>query len=514
MMQDWFLDAKLGIFIHYGIYSFGDYSESWAFKAKQVSYRKYMRQKDTFKAEKFNAEDWAELFRDAGAKYSVLTAKHHDGVALYDTAHSELSTVKLPSCGKDILKEYCDAVRKAGLKVGIYFSQLDWSHPDYASKQWKPLKAHSKKRWENYLKFHRAQLKEIMGYNPDLLWFDGDWERPEEEWDMKGLRDYLHSFNPDVVINSRIGTYGDYETPEQQLPTKIPKKPFEYCMTINDSWGYRKKDSNNKSPFEIIRIFSEIISMGGNFLLDAGPKEDGTITEEQRNVLLKLGSFVRANADGIYGTRGLKNDFFRGGVTVSKDKKTLYLIQYGTPWSDMIAYGIDYAEKVRRLDDNRSIKFKIADGNLVIDKNEVGAIDDAAIFEVKLSKPYERNENVYRQAKEFKYTGLKDIGKLYYSGDGAVSEDGKKVFLSVDSAVNAIMLKGLKNKIISVTDEDGEALKYRFFGRMHKTPGTLFIDVSNVSKRKPFTVIITTKGNAEFYAGTGAPISKPVETID
>lgn len=336
MIQEWFKKAKLGIFIHYGIYAVKGTSESWAFKNGECSYKKYMRQKDGFTAANYDAVAWAKLFKSAGATYAVLTAKHHDGVALYDTAYSDLSTVKATPAKKDIVTPYCDALRNEGLRVGIYFTQLDWSHPDYLSKSHKPFaykidnKYHDKARWKNFLEFHHNQLTEVLTKfgQVDLLWFDGDWERSQADWRMKEMKEYIESISPKTVVNSRIGSFGDYATPEQQMPVTPPDGAWEYCMTINDNWGYRPQDNNYKPLPELIRTFCEIISLGGNLLLDVGPMEDGTIDSRAAKLLKGLGDFINDNHEAVFDANPIVNNYFAGGVLLSDDKKSLYLFNY------------------------------------------------------------------------------------------------------------------------------------------------------------------------------------------
>ena len=309
MMQDWFRNAKLGIFIHYGIYAVGDVSESWSFHNGNISYEDYMKQCEGFTASKFDAKKWAELFQKAGAQYVVMTAKHHDGVALFDTGYSDLSVVKKTPAARDLVKEYTAAMREAGLKVGLYYSLIDWSDPRYRTVYPEGMKKEDclndiygspagkeeePEKWQEFLEFNNHQLKELMSNygTVDLLWFDGDWERSAAQWKMPEFREYLHTLNPNVVLNSRMQGYGDYETPEQGIPLYGPKGEWEFCTTINDSWGYRPSDNDYKSSGQIVRMFCDCITLGGRMLLDIGPKEDGTLDERQEKVLLDLGGWI------------------------------------------------------------------------------------------------------------------------------------------------------------------------------------------------------------------------------
>jgi alpha-L-fucosidase len=317
MVPDWFLDAKLGIFIHWGIYSSGHWLESWPIFRNEVPYDTYMAEAKNFTASRYDPEAWADLFAEAGAKYVVLTTKHHDGFALWDTKVSALNAKDGSPAGRDLIGPYCSALRKRGLKVGLYFSHLDWSHPDYATilpqkpqphdhganhknRFAYPQGAEEPERWERFLEFHRAQLKELCTrFSPDLLWFDGDWERDPEQWRFKELREQLKAWVPGVILNSRMGGYGDYATPEQAIPITPPKGAWEFNVTLNDNWGYVIKDTNFKTARQCIRMLADCAGMGGNIMLDVGPKADGTILPEQGNVLKELGRWVHAHGEAL-----------------------------------------------------------------------------------------------------------------------------------------------------------------------------------------------------------------------
>jgi alpha-L-fucosidase len=373
--MEWFEDAKLGIFIHYGIYAVNGIPESWSFFKEEISYDDYMKQLKGFTAKNYDAAEWAKLFKEAGAKYAVLTSKHHDGVALWDTKLSDMSVVKKSPAKRDLIGPYAKALRKEGLKVGLYFSHLDWSHPDYNSVYHGdtrnpspnspfdyPLKRKEDPAgWKRFLDFHRGQLKELYHLaNPDLWWFDGVWTRTAEQWKMKELRDTLLSWNPNTILNARMKGYGDYATPEQGIPIVGPKGTWELCMTINDSWGYQKDDHNQKSVNYLIRVFSECISMGGNLLLDVGPTADGKITTEQTERLKGLGRWTSKHAEAIYGSRrGLPLGHYFGPTTLSKDKKTIYCFIQDIPREGIVVKGIiNKVERVRMIGTNQELHFE------------------------------------------------------------------------------------------------------------------------------------------------------------
>lgn len=325
----WFKNAKLGIFIHWGIYSVNGIDESWSFFNEYLPYEEYMNQKKGFSAANYDADYWAELIKESGAKYAVLTAKHHDGMALWDTEQGELSAVKQTPAGRDLIGPFCKALREHDIKVGLYYSLLDWSHPDYpnftrSNKRYD----NDSSRWDSFVKFNLGQIKEIATqFNPDLFWFDGDWEQNAAQWHAEEIREMLLNNNPNAILNSRLAGYGDYATPEQGVPVSKPKdEHWELCMTMNDSWGYQPNDRNFKSIDLIIRILADVIGMGGNLLLDIGPKSDGSIAEEQVFILKALGRWTQKHSEAIYGTHaGIPKDCFYGPSTLSEDSTVLYL---------------------------------------------------------------------------------------------------------------------------------------------------------------------------------------------
>lgn len=353
-MQPWFEQAKLGIFVHWGIYSVRGVAESWSFYNGSIGYDEYLSQLGGFTASRFDPAEWARLFTEAGARYAVLTAKHHDGVALWDTAVSSLKT------DRDLIAEYVTAMRAAGLRTGLYFSHLDWSHPDYATVRPADGPEQENKfgypaagdedpaRWERFLAFQRAQIFELTDwFHPDLLWFDGDWERDDEQWRMGELRAQILARAPETVLNARMRGHGDYSTPEQGVPIEPPDGPWELCLTVNDSWGWQPGDTNQKSVRQLIQIFAETIGGGGNLLLDVGPREDGTITDEQASRLRGLGGWIGRHSDAVYGTvRGLPPGHFYGASTLSADRRTLYLIAFDRPAEYLAVRGLKSA--VRR----------------------------------------------------------------------------------------------------------------------------------------------------------------------
>ena len=343
--MQWFKDAKLGIFIHWGIYSVNGISESWSFFNERISHEDYMKQLDGFTAKNYDPAYWVELIKGSGARYAVITTKHHDGVALWETKEDHYSTIEHTPAKADLIKPFVKELRKADLKVGLYYSLLDWSHPDYPN-----LTRNTKRyendslRWERFVKFNNSQINEIgIKFKPDLYWFDGDWEQSAEKWHAAEIRKSILDLNKKAIINSRLQGYGDYATPEIGVPVYRPKdKYWELCLTMNDSWGFQFNDTNYKTPNQLIRIFTDCISMGGNLLLDIGPKEDGTIPPEQENILKEFGRWTQKHAEAIYETEGgIPKECFAGPSTISADSTKLYLFVEHKPNGPILIKGLN-----------------------------------------------------------------------------------------------------------------------------------------------------------------------------
>lgn len=330
--MEWFGQAKFGVFIHWGIYAVKGVSESWSFYNSYLPYSEYMDQCSGFTAKNYDPKAWVDLIRESGAKYTVITTKHHDGVALWDTKVGELSVKKSTPAARDVLTPFVDEVHKhKDLHLGLYYSLLDWSRDDYPNDTRKSTRYNIKddpQRWDSFCKFNFGQMEELSkAYKPDLWWFDGDWEQDAATWRSADIVKLLRKYSPKCIINSRIAGYGDYDTPEQGVPVVRPEsKYWELCMTMNDSWGYQHTDTNYKTPHMLLRTYVDCLSNGGNLLLDIGPKEDGTIPEEQVAILKEFGRWNKKHAEAIYNTRaGIPAEHFQGYTTLSKDGDILYL---------------------------------------------------------------------------------------------------------------------------------------------------------------------------------------------
>ena len=364
--MQWFADAKLGIFIHTGIYAVNGITESWSFFNKRISHDDYMKQLNGFTMSKYDAAAWADLIKASGARYAVITTKHHDGVAMYNTQMNDLSSLKATPAAQDIIKPFYNELRQRDIKCGAYFSLLDWSHDNYPGFLRDSGRYEIKddwERWYRYRDFFQGQIKELLaGYNPDLWWFDGDWELSAERWEAEKIRQMILTHNPNAIINGRLQGYGDYATPEQNFPVVRPKHNWwELCMTTNNSWGFQFKDQNWKTPYEVITIFADVISNGGNLLLDIGPKEDGTFPPEQINILKELGQWNKKHSEAIFNSLpGLPPGHFYGPTTLSKDSTNIYLFLAGNPQNQIVVRGLfDNIENVSIVGSDISLEWKI-----------------------------------------------------------------------------------------------------------------------------------------------------------
>ncbi|MBN1674091.1 MAG: alpha-L-fucosidase [Kiritimatiellae bacterium] len=291
----WFTEARYGMFIHWGAYSVAGRGE-WVMNRERIPYSEYVEKYvRNFKAERYDPAGWAALAARAGMKYMVLTTRHHDGFALWDTRTSDFNAAKMGP-KRDLLKPYVEAARAAGLKVGFYFSGADWRHEDYPtayardwpkSQEWRDEE--SRKR---FIRYYRAQLEELMSnYGPiDILWYDGCIPGP---FDGEAANARVKELQPGILINNRNGPPFDFTCQEQSLKPK--DGVWEACLTLNDNWGYHAGDNNWKDAREVIRMLVTAAAKGGNLLLNVGPKADGTLPEESVRILEQAGEWLARN---------------------------------------------------------------------------------------------------------------------------------------------------------------------------------------------------------------------------
>jgi len=322
----WWSEARFGMFIHWGLYSqWGCHypgtngelingGSEHMMQHLQIPLTNYAKIADIFSPTNFNADQWVSIAKDAGMKYIVFTTKHHDGFAMYDSPSSDFNIVKRTSWHRDPVKELADACRRQGLKLGLYYSLgRDWEDPDVPTEIKKDGKRRSndwdwpdetKKDFSKYFERKvKPQITELLTqYGPvAVLWFD----TPERisRAESRELADLIHKLQPDCIVNSRIGGgLGDYGVQEQKIPGGADTKPWETCMTLNGHWGYFLGDENWKPARTVITNLADIISKGGNYLVNVGPTGEGIIPRGAVDDLKQVGAWMKVNSESIYGT--------------------------------------------------------------------------------------------------------------------------------------------------------------------------------------------------------------------
>lgn len=479
-------------------------------------------------------------------------------MALWNSRQPNALTIPAHSAAKkDVLTPFVKALQQSKLKTGIYYSLPDWSYNNYDvfTREIKRYDIKKEpKRFQTFIDYYQGQLKEIsQQFKPDLLWFDGDWEHNAQEWKAKETRDLLQQYKPNIIINSRLNGYGDYDTPEQGVPIEKPQsKYWELCYTMNDSWGYQPFDKNYKSSFMIIRTLADCLSKGGNLLLDIGPKADGTIDATQLTILKDLGRWTKKHAEAIYGTRaGIGEPHYLGLSSFSRDGKTLYLYRTNKLADDVILRGI--ASKVKKatvIGYPQSLQLTKQGSALSIHVPQALADKDITVLKIEfdeqpvLGKPnvdeFEQYKNEATKTAQQKIQALsydvstgrnpfasfslemnkplpqpvaanaqiagwvnkhievlsgtgKGLTEGHYAGLSALSKDKQTVYLFVEGKpTGPIALKGISNNIARIRIVgDGTILNYKMFDKLYwsAVPGIVYIDIPEQLLDKDMTVI-------------------------
>jgi alpha-L-fucosidase len=308
----WFREAKYGLFIHWGLYAIpaGEWKGKrvpgigeWIMYRARIPVGEYEALAARWNPTRFDADAWAQLAQDAGMKYVVITSKHHDGFALFDSKASRFDVVDATPSKRNVLRELAEACRKRGLRLGFYYSQAqDWHEPNGIGNTW-DFGPDEKKDFDRYLREKaEPQVRELLtGYGPvALVWFDTPRMMTPER--AQRLTDLVRSLQPDTLIDGRLGAEGDYvSTGDNVIPSAASERAWETPATINHTWGYRKDDHDWKSPGEIAFKLVDIVSKGGNYLLNVGPMADGTIPAPSQEALRTVGRWLKANGEAVYG---------------------------------------------------------------------------------------------------------------------------------------------------------------------------------------------------------------------
>ena len=375
----WFIRDRFGMFIHWGLYALPARHE-WVKQREEITDERYAPYFSHFNPLRFDPERWADLARDAGMKYMVITSKHHDGFCLWDTDQGDYKATNTP-WGKDLLTEVVAAFRSRGLKVGFYYSVIDWHHPDFTIDRIHALRNHPERESLNqgrdmsrYRAYMKGQVRELLtNYGDiDIIWFDfsypGDDGKGRDDWDSAGLEALARSLQPGIIINNRLDLPSsvDFHTPEQFQPREwvhVDGEPvvWETCQTFSGSWGYHRDEATWKSPGQLIRMLVNTVATGGNLLMNVGPTAAGELDHRAVTALEAYGDWMAQHSESIYGCTA-------SALTPPQDCRLtqngdlLYAHVFAWPFKHLFVDGLgdrlDYAEL---LHDGSEIAFSSTD---------------------------------------------------------------------------------------------------------------------------------------------------------
>ena len=382
----WYTEARFGMFIHWGLYAIPARGE-WVRSVEKIPSDVYDRYADEFDPKHCDIRQWVRAAKTAGMKYAILTAKHHDGFCLFDTAYTDFKSTNT-AAGRDFVREFVEACREYGLRVGLYFSVIDWRHPDfphYGDKN-HPMRAdpaysNESRDFDRYLEFMHGQVRELCSnYGKlDILWFDFSYDHLRgEAWKATKLIEMVRSLQPDVIIDNRLEVsgegfgslaeckptpyHGDFVSPEQIIPPRGLRDAqgapliWESCVTMNNHWGYHATDHYFKPASMLIRKLVECVSKGGNMLLNVGPDAQGRIPEKSLEILAQIGAWMEKNSESIYGcgVAGLEKPEY-GRITRKGNK--LYIHIFDNTLGPLPLFGIekDRIAAIRRLADGSEV---------------------------------------------------------------------------------------------------------------------------------------------------------------
>lgn len=302
---DWFRKARIGMFIHWGPVSLKGTEIGWS-RGAQVPTVEYDKLYLSFNPEKFDADAWMRLAQDAGFRYVVPTARHHDGFCLWPSKLSDYTIAQTPF-KRDIMGEIAAAAKGHGLAMCSYYSILDWRHPFYGTDSPGGQKAKPHPDMTAFMSYVKGQLTELVrNYDLRMVWFDGQWEAPYTAAMAADLEPFMRSLKPGLIVNNRVGkveSAGDYDTPEQRVGSFQRGRAWETCMTLCQQWAWKPDDKMKSFP-EVLRILVETVTGDGNLLLNVGPMPDGQIEPRQADRLRELGTWLKRCGESVYETRG------------------------------------------------------------------------------------------------------------------------------------------------------------------------------------------------------------------
>jgi alpha-L-fucosidase len=384
----WWTDARFGMFIHWGLYALPARHE-WVKNAERMTNEQYQKYFEMFNPDMWDPHEWAKMAKAAGMKYVVLTAKHHEGFCMFDSKFTDYKSTNTPY-GKDIVKEYVEAFRAEGLKVGFYYSLLDWHHPDYTIDSNHPLRQISDSAYARlnkgrdmtkYREYIKNQVRELLtNYGEiSIIWFDfsfpGKHGKGHDDWDSENLLKMARSLQPGIIVDDRLDLDNleggwDFTTPEQVQVAKWPevngkRVPWETCQTFSGSWGYYRDEYTWKSPAQLLELLIESVSKGGNLLLNVGPTARGVFDSRAQDRLKAIGDWMKFNNRSIYGCTEAPEGITAPAntlLTYNPVAKRLYIHLLAYPLGSLTLSNIgDKVKYIQFLNDASEIRYRPSD---------------------------------------------------------------------------------------------------------------------------------------------------------
>jgi alpha-L-fucosidase len=390
--MDWWVNDRFGMFIHWGLYSLPARHE-WVKNREYITNEAYQKYFDNFNPDMYNPHEWAKMAKAAGMKYAVITTKHHEGFCLFDSKFTDYKSTNT-TCKKDLLREWVDAFRAEGIKIGFYYSLIDWHHPDFTIDRLHPQRTTIKdslvlmnknRDMKKYREYLHNQVRELLtSYGKiDLLWFDfsypGENGKGSKDWDSEKLIKMVRQLQPGILVNDRLDLKADesawdFTTPEQFKVAKWPEVngkqvPWETCQTFSGSWGYYRDEKTWKSTQQLLVLLIESVSKGGNLLLNVGPTARGVFDERAELALNNMGQWMKFNSRSIYGCTQAPAEFKvpeNSILTYNPKTKRLYIHLLEYPLQNFNLP--DYKGKVKYaqfLHDGSEIKITAKEGHWI-----------------------------------------------------------------------------------------------------------------------------------------------------
>jgi alpha-L-fucosidase len=355
---EWFRKARFGMFIHWGLYSQLGRHE-WAMNRERIPVEEYEQLADSFKPGPWPARKWARMAKAAGQRYMVMTTKHHEGFCLFNSALTDYCATKRGP-GRDLVAEYVEAARAEGLRVGLYYSLMDWHHPDGAKCA---TNEKSRRRFVDYI---HGQIRELLtNYGKiDVLWYDVSWPLDAAGWESVEMNRMAMELQPDLLINNRNQLPGDFGTPEGHI---VPEdRAWEACMTFNDAWGYTPIDKNYRSAWNVVGMLRQVAASGGNLLLNIGPAPDGSVPAPQPAILRQVGAWLDRYGPSVYdATDPVEQEWMITGAFTRRGD-TLYFHCNRWPGKELALGGLTCKVTSAKLMGGQKVQFSQVRDRLVL----------------------------------------------------------------------------------------------------------------------------------------------------